>query len=61
MKLVPCRDCGELVPADARGCPKCARNMEAERMLERFFWRVLVPFSVILAGLVVGFWLYRSQ
>ncbi|HLL77094.1 MAG TPA: hypothetical protein VK421_17710 [Pyrinomonadaceae bacterium] len=36
MKLEACRDCGEMVPADARGCWKCARNLEAERMVTKY-------------------------
>ena len=49
MKLKPCRDCGQIVPSDARGCPTCARNLEAERMLAKYFWGVLVPALFILA------------
>jgi len=26
------------MPAGARGCRKCARNLEAERMLTKYFW-----------------------
>ncbi|HEX8070499.1 MAG TPA: hypothetical protein VF546_11140 [Pyrinomonadaceae bacterium] len=33
-----CRDCGAGVAAGARGCPVCARNLEAERMLARYLW-----------------------
>ena len=55
MKLKPCRDCGTPVPTDARGCPRCARNLEAERMLARLFWAgltllvVAVAFAIYLA------------
>jgi predicted nucleic acid-binding Zn ribbon protein len=53
MKLKPCRDCGALVPTDARGCPKCARNLEAERMIARYFWGLLVPALVLITAAVV--------
>ncbi|HYE13024.1 MAG TPA: hypothetical protein VD968_01130 [Pyrinomonadaceae bacterium] len=53
MKLKPCRDCGEMVPSDARGCPTCARNLEAERMLAKYFWGLLVPAVALLAGAVI--------
>jgi predicted nucleic acid-binding Zn ribbon protein len=52
VKLKPCRDCGALVPSDARGCPRCARNLEAERMLARYFWGVFVPALVLIAAAV---------
>lgn len=53
MKLKPCRDCGALVPFDARGCPRCARNLEAERMITRCFWGLLVPALVLITAAVV--------
>jgi predicted nucleic acid-binding Zn ribbon protein len=37
MKPEACRDCGETVPADARGCWRCARNLEAERVVTKYF------------------------
>ncbi|MGH9901641.1 MAG: hypothetical protein ACRD68_07495 [Pyrinomonadaceae bacterium] len=60
MKLISCRDCGTMVPSDARGCPKCARNMEAERMIGRFVLGVLVSAAVSFVFLVLGFWVYRD-
>jgi predicted nucleic acid-binding Zn ribbon protein len=53
MKLESCRDCGELTPADARGCRKCARNMVAERMLAKYFWLGVAPVLLLLLCLVV--------
>jgi len=48
-----CRDCGHLLENTARGCPGCAMNLEAERMIERFVWRSLVlAFTII--GVLVG-------
>ena len=49
----PCRDCGYLLEPNARGCPRCAMNVEAERMIERFFWRRLVP-SVLVIALIAA-------
>lgn len=46
-----CRDCGNQLELDARGCPRCARNVEAERIIDRFIWLRLVPL-LILAVLV---------
>jgi predicted nucleic acid-binding Zn ribbon protein len=43
MNLEPCRDCGALLRADARGCSQCARNLVAERRLAQVFWFVVVP------------------
>ena len=53
MKLKPCRDCGAQVPTDARGCPKCARNLEAARMIARYFWGLLVPALVLITAAAV--------
>lgn len=47
MELKPCRDCATPVSAGARGCQRCARNLEAERMLARIFWGALL--TVLLA------------
>lgn len=46
-----CRDCGNVLHHNARGCPRCAMNFEAENMIDRLIWRRLVPgvFLVILA------------
>ena len=57
----PCRDCGYLLDADARGCPRCALNLEAETMIERFVWRRLVPAMLIVGIVGVGilYYLFR--
>ena len=52
MKLEACRDCGETMRAGARGCRKCARNLEAERMLTKYFWIGGVPVLLLLLCLV---------
>ena len=43
MSTKRCRDCGNVLELEARGCPRCALNFEAENMIDRFFWRRLVP------------------
>jgi len=56
--MKPCRDCGYELAANARGCPRCARNVEAEEMIERFIWRRLVPLLILIlvAGVVIFLW-----
>jgi hypothetical protein len=58
MKLKPCRDCGELVASDARGCPRCARNLEAERMLARYFGGGL---TLLVIAIVFAIYLIYSN
>jgi len=60
MSTRTCRDCGNVLDENARGCPRCARNIEAENMIERFIWRRFVP-SVIVMAFVVGalFYFFR--
>ena len=52
MTTKTCRDCGNVLAPNARGCPRCAMNIEAESMVDRFIWRRFVP-CVILVALVV--------
>ena len=51
MNAKTCRDCGNVLDRNARGCPRCALNFEAENMIDRFILRRLVPglFLVVLA------------
>jgi RNA polymerase subunit RPABC4/transcription elongation factor Spt4 len=55
--MKPCRDCGYELAANARGCPRCARNAEAEQMLERIIWIGLL--LILLAGAGAIFLLRR--
>jgi hypothetical protein len=57
MSTKTCRDCGNLLKQNARGCPRCARNLEAEKMIERFIWFRVVP-GVILVALLLIAWIY---
>lgn len=49
-----CRDCGNILAPDARGCPICALNLEAENMIGRFLRRVVVPLVALTVLLVLG-------
>ena len=55
MSAKTCRDCGNVVDQNARGCPRCAMNFEAENMIDRFVWRLLVPgvLWVVMALVVI--------
>jgi len=58
--LKPCRDCGHLLGSAERGCPRCAMNIEAESMIERFIWRRLAPailLVVVIATAGIVWWL----
>ena len=58
MSAKTCRDCANVLEQDARGCPVCALNFEAEDMIARFFWRRLVPgFVVVVIAVLVLFYL----
>ncbi len=54
MSTKNCRDCGNVLEQNARGCPRCARNIDAERMIDRFIWRRFVPSVIVVAFLVVA-------
>jgi hypothetical protein len=53
MNAKTCRDCGNVLEQTARGCPRCALNFEAERMIDRFVGGLLVTGLLILASAVV--------
>ncbi len=53
MSSTPCRDCQTLVPAGARGCPRCARNLEFERVLGKFLTLALAAAAIVLIALFV--------
>jgi hypothetical protein len=57
MSTMTCRDCGNLLEQNARGCPRCALNLEAENMIDRFICRRVVP-GVILIALLLLAWVY---
>lgn len=49
-----CRDCGYVLETAARGCPRCALNLEAESMIDHLVWRRLLPGVIIVAILAAG-------
>ena len=53
MSTTTCRDCGNVLEQTVRGCPRCAMNLEAESMIDRFIWRRFVPGVVLLAFVAV--------
>ena len=54
MSTTTCRDCGNVLEQTVRGCPRCAMNLEAESMIDRFIWRRFVPGVVLLAFVAVA-------
>ncbi|HSQ20436.1 MAG TPA: hypothetical protein VLR92_08675 [Blastocatellia bacterium] len=55
MNKKPCRDCGYLLDANARGCPRCAMNVEAERKIDGVIGGVLIFVALIVGGTVIYF------
>jgi hypothetical protein len=55
MNLIPCRDCGTMIDPSSRGCATCARNLDAERMIDKF---VLGGVIFVLVTAAVVFLLY---
>jgi predicted amidophosphoribosyltransferase len=49
-----CRDCGNQLEVNARGCPHCARNVQAEQMIDRFIWQRLVPLLILVVLIAAG-------
>lgn len=55
-----CRDCGNVLQTNARGCPRCALNFEAENMIDRVVWRLLAPvLSLLVLTVIAWFYLLR--
>ncbi len=53
MILIPCRDCGNMIDPRSRGCPKCARNLDAERMIDRVVLGGLVLVVIVAAAILI--------
>jgi hypothetical protein len=47
-----------VLEGNARGCPTCALNLEAENMIDRFIWRQFMPGVFIAAVLAAAALLY---
>lgn len=54
MSARTCRDCGNVLQQNARGCPRCALNLEAENMIDRFIWRRFLPGVIVVALALVA-------
>ena len=55
-----CRDCGTDLGPNSRGCPTCALNLEAEGMIDRFVFRLLISVLTIIA-ITIGIFLYLRR
>ena len=53
MNLIPCRDCGNMIDPNSRGCSKCAMNLDAEKMIGRFVLGGLVLVVIVAAAFVI--------
>jgi hypothetical protein len=58
MSVVPCRDCGNMIDPRSRGCAKCARNLDAERMIDKAILGGLI-FLIVAAAIVLLFYFRR--
>ena len=47
-----CRDCGAQLQDNARGCSRCAMNIDAEKMIDKFLLGRLVPAVAIVIVIV---------
>jgi len=47
-----------MLEPNVRGCPRCALNLEAETMIERFVWQRVVPGILIVAVVGAGILYY---
>lgn len=58
MQQLICRDCGLTLPADIRGCPGCAWNVEAENKIDRVVFRIIVPALGVVLVMAIGVLIY---
>jgi hypothetical protein len=58
MQPMVCRDCGLTLPIGARGCPRCALNLEAENKFDRMVWTIIAPSVLVLTILLILLVLY---
>lgn len=56
-----CRDCGLTLPGNARGCTRCAWNLEAESKFDRLVWLIGASLAIVVAGLLILFAVYHSR
>ena len=53
MNLIPCRDCGNMIDPNSRGCPTCALNLDAERVIDKIVLYGLLLGVIVTAGIIV--------
>lgn len=53
-----CRDCGYKFETNSRGCPRCALNLEAEAMIDRFMLRIVPAILVSITLALALFFVY---
>ena len=58
MQQMVCRDCGLTLPTGARGCPRCAWNLEVETKFDRLVLMVIIPSLVVLTIVLIAFAVY---
>jgi len=62
MSAKTCRDCGNVLEQNARGCPRCAMNFEAENMIDRFICRRVLPgLSIVVLAIIALIYYLRSH
>ena len=55
-----CRDCGSPLDLTSRGCQTCALNLEAESMIDRFVFRLLLSLiAIVVIAAVIFVYLRR--
>lgn len=54
MSEIACRDCGHVMDSNERGCPRCALNLEAEKVFDRVVMGIAATAFVFV--LAVGFY-----
>jgi len=59
MSLIPCRDCGNMIDPNSRGCSTCARNLDAERMIDKLVLGGFIVGVMVATAIVLLFFLRR--
>ncbi|HEV8368845.1 MAG TPA: hypothetical protein VGQ39_12905 [Pyrinomonadaceae bacterium] len=59
MNLIPCRDCGNIIDPNSRGCTTCALNLDGERMIDKVVLGGFILAVIVAAAIVLLFVLRR--
>lgn len=57
MNVIPCRDCGNMIDPNSRGCPTCAMNLDAERMIDKAVLGGLILVVIVAAAILTFLYL----